>query len=116
GGRQRDDPGPLMRAVHWVTDTAARRRGCLAITLATILGAAWWLMPPAEYLPEGEEPKAFTVMTAPPGYNLAEMSAITDDFLELLSAAVGADPALFDRGELRVPALQYYSLRVSPGS
>ncbi|MFA5494599.1 MAG: efflux RND transporter permease subunit [Porticoccaceae bacterium] len=116
GGHQRDDPGPLMRAVHWVTDTAARRRGCLAITLATILGAAWWLMPPAEYLPEGEEPKAFTVMTAPPGYNLAEMSAITDDFLELLSAAVGADPALFDRGELRVPALQYYSLRVSPGS
>jgi multidrug efflux pump subunit AcrB len=34
------------------------------------------LMPPAEYLPEGEEPKVFASMIAPPGYNLAEMQRI----------------------------------------
>jgi hypothetical protein len=34
------------------------------------------LMPPAEYLPEGEEPKVFASMIAPPGYNIAEMTRI----------------------------------------
>ena len=88
----------------------------MALTLTTVLGAAFWLMPAAEYLPEGEEPKAFTVMTAPPGYNLAEMSAIADEVRTVLSAAVDADPALFERGEAAVPALKYFALRVAPGS
>ncbi|MEA3298737.1 MAG: efflux RND transporter permease subunit [Pseudomonadota bacterium] len=109
-------PGRLSGAVHWLTASGRRRLACIALTLGTVLGAALWLMPPAEYLPEGEEPKAFTVMTAPPGYNLGEMSGIAEEVRAVLSAAVNADPALFDRGEAAVPALKYFSLRVEPGS
>ncbi|KJS09142.1 MAG: acriflavin resistance protein [Gammaproteobacteria bacterium BRH_c0] len=109
-------PGTLLQAIHWLTARPGRRYTCLAVILLATLGAAWWLMPPAEYLPEGEEPKAFTSMNAPPGYNLTEMNAIGDEVRALLSAAVNADPALFDEGEAPLPSLKYYSLRVSPGS
>lgn len=116
GSKNADTTAPLLQAIHWLTASPARRSYCLAITLLATLGAAWWLMPPAEYLPEGEEPKAFTNMNAPPGYNLTEMNAIGDEIRTLLSAAVNADPALFDRGETPLPSLKYYSLRVSPGN
>ncbi len=33
-------------------------------------------MPAAEYFPEGEEQKAFSMMIAPPSYNLSKMKKI----------------------------------------
>lgn len=80
------------------------------------LGLAWLLMPPAEYLPEGEEPKAFTSMVAPPGYNLSEMALIAAEVQKQLAPQVNADPELFDRGERTVPALKYFTLSISVGS
>ena len=108
--------GPILRGVEWLTDNHRRRISCLAIAIVSTLGLAWWLMPPAEYLPEGEEPKAFSTMTAPPGYNLEEMSEIGHEINGILAASVDADPTLFDRGETAMPALSYYALRISPGS
>jgi multidrug efflux pump subunit AcrB len=72
-------------------------------------------MPPAEYLPEGEEPKAFSNMIAPPGYNLSEMSVIGEELRAYLDPHVDADPELFDRGEVDMPSLSYYMLSVSVG-
>src|SRR5690606_14051285 len=66
-------------------------------------------------LPEGEEPKAFSSMIAPPGYNLSEMAGIAAELREYLSAQVERDPADFDRGDTSMPALKYYSLSVSVG-
>lgn len=88
----------------------------VAISAVLMLGLAWTLLPPAEYLPEGEEPKAFTSMVAPAGYNLAEMALIAAELRPLLSAQVNADPQLFDRGERPLPALKYYSLDLAPGA
>ncbi len=111
-----ESSGPILRGVDWLTDNPRRRGYCIVLTLVATLGAAWWLMPPAEYLPEGEEPKAFSSMKAPPGYNLQEMSLIGDEIRAILSSAVAAEPELFERGEMPIPSLKYYSLRVSPGS
>lgn len=108
-------PPAILAMVHWLTETASRRVACIVIALTCTVGGAWWLLPPAEYLPEGEEPKAFTSMIAPPGYNLREMSRIADEVQDVLFAAVDADPALFDRGEAPVTSLKYYLLRVSAG-
>lgn len=108
-------PGAILRLVQALIHTRLRRGLVLALTTLLTLGAAWYLMPPAEYLPEGEEPKAFSSMIAPPGYNLSEMAEIAKEIRSYLTAQVNADPALFDRGETSMPSLQYYSLSVSVG-
>lgn len=105
----------ILPLVGWLTQTGLRRMSCMALAVMLTLGAAWQLMPPAEYLPEGEEPKAFTSMIAPPGYNLSEMTRIADEVQGILREAVDADPTAFDRGEMPVTSLKYYLLRVSAG-
>lgn len=108
-------PGPILRMVGWLNGGALRRFGCIVLIFAGTMGAGVYLMPPAEYLPEGEEPKAFSVMTAPPGYNLSEMNRLGDEIREHLKTALNADPAKFDNGEHELPSLKYYYQRTAPG-
>ncbi|MVF12022.1 efflux RND transporter permease subunit [Ketobacter sp. MCCC 1A13808] len=108
--------GPMLHSIEWLIDTAPRRFICMILTLLATIGVAWMFMPAAEYLPEGEEPKAFSMMIAPPGYNLAEMVEIGDEIREIIEPTVNADPTLFDQGKSPVPALKYYALNVSSGS
>lgn len=108
--------GQRGKILHWINHllhTPLRRALCLGITLLMTLGIAAIFMPPAEYLPEGEEPKAFSRMIAPPGYNLVEMTKIGNEIREMLEPTVNADPTAFDRGEIPVPALKYFSLSIS---
>jgi len=107
--------GVLLRLVGAIIASRISRSSTIAATLVLTLGLGWVLLPPAEYLPEGEEPKAFSIMIAPPGYNLSEMAGIADEVRQYLSAQVNSDPALFDRGERSMPSLKYYSLSVSVG-
>jgi multidrug efflux pump subunit AcrB len=116
GDKGRAQTAPrLLDMSAWLIATRRRRGATLLTVVLVTLGGAWWLMPAAEYLPEGEEPKAFTTMTAPPGYSLSAMIEIQEEVRALLSRAIVAEPAAFDRGDLSVPALKYYSLRTSPG-
>ena len=105
--------GALLAGVNWLTYSPLRRGLTLLISVVSTLGLASLLMPAAEYLPEGEEPKAFSLMIAPPGYNLQEMEAIGDELRQIIDPTVNAEPALFDSGELPIPALKYYALSVS---
>lgn len=106
--------GVILHSVNWLTKGPIRRLLTMTITVFSTLVAAWYLMPAAEYLPEGEEPKAFTSMIPPPGYNLSEMLRISEEVIEVLSEAKGADPTLFDRGEAPIPSLAYYFIRTTP--
>jgi multidrug efflux pump subunit AcrB len=76
-----------------------------------VLGGAgaiiWRLTPDAEYLPEGEESKIFTLMFAPPGYNIDMMREAFQRVDAEFYPAVGQDPALFAAGETEVPALNF---------
>jgi multidrug efflux pump subunit AcrB len=76
----------------------------------------WWLTPAAEYLPEGEEPKVFAVMNAPPGYSLDAMADIAADVETWLLPHVKADAQKFRSGETDVPPVAYYNLRVGADS
>lgn len=113
-----------QQASFWLKITAffirkkqTARLWCVAMMII-VPGLAWWLMPAAEYLPEGEEPKAFSMMIAPPDYNLSEMQVIGEELRDYLDAYSGghhtneADDAL---KEGAMPPLAYYLMRVSVG-
>ena len=103
-----------LAAVERVIGTPAARRACIAVTLLASGAVMWWLTPAAEYLPEGEEPKVFATMNAPPGYNMAAMEQIARELEAYLLPHVGADPELYDRGESEVPAIAYINMRIAP--
>ncbi len=117
---QAQAPGEA-RFERWAQGIAAlcaspRRRLAVAggTTLAALL-VIGLLTPPAEYLPEGEEPKTFSRMIAPPGYNLAEMDAIAQQVMAGLLPSLEEEPERFERGETDLPALAYLNLSVDTG-
>jgi multidrug efflux pump subunit AcrB len=102
-----------LTLVRWFTSSVGKARVSVAVFVIVILGAAYYLMPAAEYLPEGEEPKAFSTMMAPPSYNLTEMERIGADLRAYLDAFVMADRADFESGKTDMPPLAYYTMSVS---
>ncbi len=98
----------------WLIATAPRRVATMALALLATALIILLLTPAAEYLPEGEEPKTFATMNAPPGYNLSEMSRIARELQDYFLPHVDEDPARFDGGESQVPALAYLNMSVEP--
>lgn len=103
----------ILSLVHGIIKTRRRQIICIAGTVILSVGILVWLTPPAEYLPEGEEPKVFAVMNAPPGYNLGTMTTIGKELNDYFLQFVKNDPELFHRGEAAVPALAYLNMRIS---
>lgn len=103
----------ILGLVAWLDKGMIRRVLVMSVIACMTIGAAWHWLPAAEYLPEGEEPKAFSRMNAPPGYNLTEMKKIGMEVREKLSAALKADPQKYDEGEITIPSLKYYFLRIN---
>lgn len=97
------------------TDSRARAKVSVVVIISGIIGLAWLLMPAAEYLPEGEEPKAFSMMIAPPDYNLSEMQVIGDELREYFNGFIEADSQAFLDGKTDMPPLAYYWFSVSVG-
>jgi multidrug efflux pump subunit AcrB len=112
GSRFRD---AVVARVDTLISTPRRRTTTILTTVLLSMAVIVFLTPAAEYLPEGEEPKTFAVMSAPPGYNLDTMTEIGLEVQDYFLPFVGDDPKRFDRGEVQVPAMQYLNLRISPG-
>lgn len=105
-----------LRLVDFFTRSRQQARFYSAGFIVFMLSGAYLLMPAAEYLPEGEEPKAFSTMIAPPSYNLSEMQKIGDELREYFDDYVNADPQAFESGQTNMPPLAYYNMSVSIGS
>ncbi len=103
----------VLARVDWLLATPRRRWSCVGVALAAALFIIFVLTPPAEYLPEGEEPKTFASMNAPPGYNLDTMHEIGQELEDYFMPYVGDDPARFDQGETEVPAMKYLNMSIS---
>ena len=75
-------------------------------------------MPAAEYLPEGEEPKSFSMMFAPAGYSYKEMSLIGAEVKDKVDLAVQQKPEDYiprtrdDSGAALLPPLYWFGFRV----
>ncbi len=97
----------VIRGVHWFASGTVRPLATIVIVLLGAGAIIYYLTPKAEYLPEGEESKIFTLMFAPPGYNISMMREAFRSVDRHFTPAVGQDPALFERGETEVPALNF---------
>jgi len=97
----------VLGAVHWLAQGVLRPLGVILLVLAGAGAIIWWLTPDAEYLPEGEESKIFTLMFAPPGYNIDMMRDAFQRVDAEFYPAVGQDPAVFSAGDSDVPALNF---------
>jgi multidrug efflux pump subunit AcrB len=104
----------LGSRIGWLSATPKRLVAVLAGTVAIAALALALLTPPAEYLPEGEEPKTFSRMIAPPGYNLAEIERIARELMDGLLPHLADSPERFADGETDMPALAYFNLSVNP--
>ena len=102
----------LLDRIGWLIQGRLRR--ITVITAVALVSASifFFLTPPAEYLPEGEEPKAFASMTSPPGYNLETMSAIGLELQEYFLPFLEHSPEQFDNGETEVPALAFMNFSI----
>ena len=105
----------VVGRVENLISTPRRRTATIATTVLLSLAVIFFLTPAAEYLPEGEEPKTFAVMSAPPGYNLETMAAIGLEIQDHFLPFVGDDPKRFERGETDVPAIKYLNLGINAG-
>lgn len=108
------ETGLVRSMVAWIVSTPMRSLGTMIVSLGLGALVVAYLVPPAEYLPEGEEPKVFASMDAPPGYNLESMARIGEELQNALMPYVNDDPARFKRGEVPFPAIKYVFLRIEP--
>jgi len=110
--------GPFRRSalatIDWLMTGPVRRVVVIAATIAASVLVILMLTPPAEYLPEGEEPKIFATMSPPPGYNLDEMAGVAEQVEAHFLPYVQDDPGRYARGETKVPAIKYLYMRVEP--
>ncbi|MCO4812571.1 MAG: efflux RND transporter permease subunit, partial [Gammaproteobacteria bacterium] len=105
----------LLSFIDGLIATHHQRRTTIAVTVIASIAVILLLTPPAEYLPEGEEPKTFASMSAPPGYNIETMKEIGLEVQDYFMQFVDDDPDRFDRSETDVPAIRYLNTRISAG-
>ncbi|MEX2523676.1 MAG: efflux RND transporter permease subunit [Gammaproteobacteria bacterium] len=97
----------IMHVVERLMGGIGRRVTLVAFVILIAVGIQYFLTPQAEYLPEGEESKVFTILNAPPGYNINEMHQVYKELNDSLLPYVGEDPEKYDSGELDFPPLLY---------
>ncbi|MDJ0700752.1 MAG: efflux RND transporter permease subunit [Woeseiaceae bacterium] len=104
------------RLLGWVDAliaTPGRRLTTIVVTVAVSAAVIVLLTPPAEYLPEGEEPKTFAFMNAPPGYNLETMAEIGLEVRDYFLQFVNDETGRYERGEIDVPPIKYLNTGIS---
>lgn len=105
----------VMGFVEWMLLGLHRRLAIVTGLLVVVASIIYFLTPPAEYLPEGEEQKIFSFLFAPPGYNINEMHETQLALFKDFNPYVGDDPELYDQGKKDIPAMDYVMGYASAG-
>ena len=111
-GQVHDLHARVIERIDWlIGNTGTRIAIIIGIGLFS-LGVFVYLTPPAEYLPEGEEPKTFASLTSPPGYNIETMAKIGNELQAYFLPFTQHSPERFDNGETEVPAMTYINMSI----
>ena len=102
----------IVNKIDTLVEQPKSRILVLAVVALISLGIFVFLTPAAEYLPEGEEPKAFASLTSPPGYNLETMNKIGLELQDYFMPFLEHRPEQYESGETEVPAMAYFNLSI----
>jgi HAE1 family hydrophobic/amphiphilic exporter-1 len=95
-------PRAIGDAVHWVTGSTPRRLAVTIVFAGLSIGLSYWLMPPRDYLPQGNQNFLFGSMLPPPGHSVEEVAQLRsiyhDDLSELWSHPAGSPEAVAQPG------------------
>ncbi|MBD3402983.1 MMPL family transporter [candidate division GN15 bacterium] len=83
----------ISHFVDFVNASWQRRLATIAGIIAVCMGLTFFMLPDAEYLPNGNENLIFGFILPPPGYNLDEMVDIAEDVEGRLEHLWQTDPA-----------------------
>ena len=111
-GQTHDLHRRVIERINWLIASPSRRGFIVAGVALLSLGIFASLTPPAEYLPEGEEPKTFASLTSPPGYNIETMARIGNELQDYLLPFTQHQAEQFDNGETEMPALKYVNMSI----
>lgn len=106
----------MIKGVEWLISKRTHQLGVIAAVIGICGAIILYLTPPAEYLPEGEEPKLFASMSPPTGYNLETMARIGEEIQQYFLPFLDHNPGQFDSGESEVPAMAYFNLSIQATS
>ena len=111
-GQTHDLHQRVIDRINWLIANPVRRFSVIGLVAFVSLFIFLLLTPPAEYLPEGEEPKAFASLTSPPGYNIDTMTKIGKELQAYFLPFLDDEPQQFDNGETKVPALDFLNVSI----
>jgi multidrug efflux pump subunit AcrB len=111
-GQTNDLHRRVIDRINWLIASPGRRSAIIVGVALLSTGIFVSLTPPAEYLPEGEEPKTFASLTSPPGYNFETMVRIGKQLQEYFLPFTQHEPEQFDNGGTQVPALKYVNMSI----
>jgi len=75
----------IARFVDMINAKTIRRLVTIAAMVLITIGLSIWMLPPSEYLPNGNMNFVFGFMLPPPGYNIDEVITIGEDVEESLA-------------------------------
>ena len=74
----------IASAVRWICSSHLRQAVVILGFTGAAVGIGLWLLPKAEYLPSGNRNFLIAVLSPPPGYNIDELAALQQPFIDEL--------------------------------
>lgn len=119
-GAKKTEQGNFLRQfTNLIQKLTHSRKWALGGVLSVVFVSGsilYWLTPPAEYLPEGEEAKIFTFVGAPPGYNLRTMETITGELHQAFLPYLGSNRKPGDADDDPIPTIDWFLVNTSAQS
>jgi len=100
----------IGRAIYRICGSTLARVTIISVLTVVSIGGTIRLMPPADYLPQGNRNLVFGLIIPPPGYNIGQMNDIADRIEQTIrpfweAEELADDPDAYERAVAALPAV-----------
>ena len=97
----------IVSLTRHIVSSRIKSFGIVGLLMIVTIGLTWWLLPPLEYLPDGNKNFVVSVVQPPAGYNLKTMSELADRVETEILPHIAKDAKDFPSAEMP-PKLKYF--------